>query len=212
MSIFIGILTVLEVFVCLLLSLVVLMQKPRQEGLGASFGSGVMDQFAGAQTTNFLQRWTVYFGMALFGLTFLLAVLISRADNHKAAAKLVDPSDIKPPAAATTTPTPVDANALTPEGLKKIIEQSQAKNAQETKPANPAAAPAPVGQKPADAKPVDAKPAESKPAAPVSTPAPQQKPADATPAPAPAAPEKPADATPAPNSTALPVPPPPPNK
>src|SRR5580698_5338805 len=106
MSIIIGILTVLEVIVCLLLSLVVLAQKPRQDGLGAAFGSGMMDQFAGAQTTNVLQKATVYFGVALFALTFLLAILVSRADSQRAVAKLVDQSDLNKAKAAETTTAP----------------------------------------------------------------------------------------------------------
>ena len=39
MNLVITLLTILEVIVCLLLSLLVLMQRPRQEGLGAAFGS-----------------------------------------------------------------------------------------------------------------------------------------------------------------------------
>ena len=82
MNVFITLLTIFEVIVCLLLSLLVLMQRPRQEGLGAAFGSGVTDQMFGAQTTNVLQKATVYFGVALFGLTFLLAILVSRQDDR----------------------------------------------------------------------------------------------------------------------------------
>ena len=59
MDILIGILTVVEVLVCLLMILIVLMQRPRQEGLGASFGDGAMTQLVGAQTTNVLQKGTV---------------------------------------------------------------------------------------------------------------------------------------------------------
>src|SRR6188508_1013934 len=100
MNFFIILLTVLEVIVCLLLSLLVLMQRPRQEGLGAAFGSGVTDQMFGAQTTNVLQKATVYMGVALFVLTFLLAICVSK-QNDRAAGKatFVDPTDqvAKPP-------------------------------------------------------------------------------------------------------------------
>ncbi|MDB6074864.1 MAG: Preprotein translocase subunit SecG, partial [Verrucomicrobiaceae bacterium] len=44
MPILITLLTIVEVLICLLLILIIMMQRPRQEGLGASFGSGVMDQ------------------------------------------------------------------------------------------------------------------------------------------------------------------------
>ena len=94
MNLFITLLTILEVIVCLLLSLLVLMQRPRQEGLGAAFGSGVTDQMFGAQTTNVLQKATVYLGIALFGLTFLLAILISRQDDRATGkSTFVEPTD-----------------------------------------------------------------------------------------------------------------------
>src|SRR5438046_10275177 len=78
MSIVIGILTFLEVIVCLLLVLIVLMQRPRQEGLGAAFGSGMTDQMFGAQTTNVLQKGTTWLGGILFLLTFAHAALVAR--------------------------------------------------------------------------------------------------------------------------------------
>lgn len=178
MSIVIGILTVLEVIVCLLLSLLVLMQRPRQEGLGATFGSGMTDQMFGAQTTNVLQKGTVYFGIALFALTFLLAVLTAKMDEHNkpSNARLVDSADLKPKATATT---PAASTPSAPASANKD--------------ATPAAAPAKTeDKKPAEAKPEATKPAAPKPAETKPTPAP----AAAAPAPAPAANTKPAESTP----------------
>ncbi len=63
MDYLIGFLLVLQVLICLLLILIVLMQRPRQEGLGAAFGSGTMDQAFGAQTTNVLQKSTTWLGI-----------------------------------------------------------------------------------------------------------------------------------------------------
>ncbi len=60
MSILINLLLVAFVAVSVLLILVVLMQRPKQEGLGAAFGSGMTDQLYGAQTTNVLQTGTDY--------------------------------------------------------------------------------------------------------------------------------------------------------
>ena len=75
MDIFIGILTAVEVIVSLLLILVVLMQRPRQEGLGASFGDAAASQVWGAQTTNVLQKFTVYLAIILFALTTLFSLI-----------------------------------------------------------------------------------------------------------------------------------------
>lgn len=73
---FIGFLTVVLAIACLLLVLLVLMQRPKQEGLGAAFGGGMTDQMFGAQTTNVLQRATVYLAVMFFTLTMALAILI----------------------------------------------------------------------------------------------------------------------------------------
>lgn len=145
MSILINILTIFEVIVCVLLSLLVLMQRPRQEGLGAAFGSGMTDQMFGAQTTNVLQRGSVYLGVALFVLTFALAILTSHLDKRDAKGKsLIDNKD------------------------KKAVSTAPLEPKKEDKPATvPTTTPAPATTTPAAEKPADAKPApapESKPA------------------------------------------------
>ncbi len=189
MDILIGILTVVEVLVCLLLILIVLMQRPRQEGLGASFGDGMMSQIAGAQTTNVLQKFTVYLAVALFILTLSLAVLTSRQQSQKAGKKLFD---APPPPAAPAT---VEA----PKVEVKPVEAPKAGDAAAT----PAPAPATEAKKPEEApKPAVEAPKPAAPAAPAApvTPAPAPVPATAAPAapaPAPAATPAPAPAAPA---------------
>jgi preprotein translocase subunit SecG len=83
LSITINILLVVFVIVCLLMSLLILMQRPKQEGLGAAFGGGVTDQVFGARTTNVLQRGTVYLGSLFFILSLTLAILISKQTKQK---------------------------------------------------------------------------------------------------------------------------------
>jgi preprotein translocase subunit SecG len=78
LSVFIVLVTILLVVVCLLLIVLVLMQRPKQEGLGAAFGAGVTDQIWGSQTTNVLQKGTVYLGVLFFVLSLLLAILKAR--------------------------------------------------------------------------------------------------------------------------------------
>ena len=58
MNILINLLLIAFVVVSCLLILVVLMQRPKQEGLGAAFGSGMTDQMFGAKTTDVLQKGT----------------------------------------------------------------------------------------------------------------------------------------------------------
>lgn len=66
LNISINLLLVIHVAICLLLALVVLMQRPKQEGLGAAFGGGLTDQAFGARTTDVLQKGTVYLGTLFF--------------------------------------------------------------------------------------------------------------------------------------------------
>lgn len=149
----IGILTVVEVLVCLLLILIVLMQRPRQEGLGASFGDSMTSQVWGAQTTNVLQKFTVYLAVLLFVLTLSLAVLTAREQTPEKS-KLFGDKPAEPPPAPTApaTPgpisvTPAPAAATTPAAAPKAEE----KKADAPKaPAAPApAAKAPEAPKPA---------------------------------------------------------------
>jgi len=188
MDIFIGILTAVEVIVSLLLILVVLMQRPRQEGLGASFGDAAASQVWGAQTTNVLQKFTVWLAVILFGLTLLLAVLVSRTHTSGKSEKIF--GDAKPAPAAPAAAAP-DAGAA--KVLEKIQDAVKAETAKAGKPANavetPKAAPAAATPAPATVTPAPAKAPEApKPAAAAPTtpaPAPSTTPA---PAPAPAAP------------------------
>src|SRR6202008_3834362 len=69
--------------VCVLLTLVVLMQRPRSEGLGAAFGSGMTENIFGAQTTTVLTKATVYLGGIFFGITFLLTILCSSQSSER---------------------------------------------------------------------------------------------------------------------------------
>ncbi|MEZ7956808.1 MAG: preprotein translocase subunit SecG [Rubritalea sp.] len=75
-SIITNVLLVVHVVVCILLCLVVLMQRPKQEGLGAAFGGGMTDQAFGARTTDVLQKGTVYLASLLFLVTLVLSILV----------------------------------------------------------------------------------------------------------------------------------------
>jgi preprotein translocase subunit SecG len=83
LSILIPILLTILVIVCVLLTLVVLMQRPRSEGLGAAFGSGMTENIFGAQTTTVLTKATVYLGGIFFGVTLLLTILIARQSSER---------------------------------------------------------------------------------------------------------------------------------
>jgi preprotein translocase subunit SecG len=176
MDIFIGILTAVEVIVCLLLILVVLMQRPRQEGLGASFGDAAASQVWGAQTTNVLQKFTVYLAIILFALTLLLAVLVSRHQTGGKSPKIF--GDAKPAAAAPAAPSAEEeAKAKIMEKIQEAVKTETAKSGAPAK--APEASKAPAAAKSEPAKAPEAPKADNKSAA---------KPADAPAAEAPKAP------------------------
>src|ERR1043165_9755353 len=75
MNLLITLLLALFVFVSLLMVLVILMQRPKSEGLGAAFGGGVTENIFGAQTTNVLVKFTTWLACLFFVLTFALSVL-----------------------------------------------------------------------------------------------------------------------------------------
>jgi preprotein translocase subunit SecG len=102
LSISITLLLIVFVIVCLLMSLLILMQRPKQEGLGAAFGSGMTDQMFGARTTNVLQRGTVYLACAFFFLTITLAILFARKNERQYSLKKDEPVAIEEAAAEAT--------------------------------------------------------------------------------------------------------------
>lgn len=140
MSIILSILIAIHVLVCALMILVVLMQRPRSEGLGSAFGGGLTDNVFGSQTTNVLARFTTWMGIAFFAITLLLSILTARANSGKTAVqkKLLS----EPVPAAVSTPTP-DAQS-TPGAAPTATATPVAEPAQETPKATPEVETAPL--------------------------------------------------------------------
>jgi preprotein translocase subunit SecG len=82
MNLLINLLLAVYVMVALLMVLVILMQRPKSEGLGAAFGGGVTENIFGAQTTNVLVKFTAWLAGIFFALTFALSILYA----HKSTA------------------------------------------------------------------------------------------------------------------------------
>jgi preprotein translocase subunit SecG len=81
MSILINVLLAIYVLVALLMVLVILMQRPKSEGLGAAFGGAVTENIFGAQTTNVLVKFTAWLAGIFFALTFVLSILYAHRGN-----------------------------------------------------------------------------------------------------------------------------------
>ena len=136
MSIILPILITVHIIVCILLVLVVLMQRPRSEGLGSAFGGGITDNVFGSQTTNVLARFTTWMAIGFFAITLLLSILTAKASSGKTEIqkKLLS----SPVPEATATPAP----EATPEAAAPVETPAPAETpaTEEAQPVSPAPA------------------------------------------------------------------------
>lgn len=194
MSILIGFLYVVEVVVCLLLALVVMLQKPKEGGLGGLAG-GMGEAVFGANAGNVLIKVTAWLGAIFLINTLVLARFTSKSDPHAGSVMAGEQAPVQKEA----VPQPL---SLDPEALKQTPAPAAAPAAQTpapaAKPAAPAAPakPAAVPAKPAAPAAAPAKPASPAPAAKPATPTPeaQRRQVPETPAAPAPVPAKPAPA------------------
>ncbi len=155
MSILINFLLAIYVLVALLMVLVILMQRPKSEGLGAAFGGGVTENIFGAQTTNVLVKFTAWLAGIFFALTFALSILYA----HRASAesglrrelmKQQAPAAQGSPSPATAQPSPPASAA--PDSGAGVLPAGSA-----TPVASPAAS-APIAPSPSPAASAKPKP------------------------------------------------------
>ena len=99
MAIFIGFLYVVEVVVCILLAMVVMLQKPKEGGLGGAIGGGMMEAALGADAGNVLIRTTAVLGAIFLINTLALARLTSTVHSRSLMAREAEPVVETAPAA-----------------------------------------------------------------------------------------------------------------
>lgn len=110
-----------NILVCVLLTLLVLMQKPRSEGLGAAFGGSFTDSIFGAQTSDVLTKGTIWLGVLFMTLTLLLGLLYSHRqvgsnklqEELKKPVSTVSTNSLPPPAPSSTSSTNIPATTPT---------------------------------------------------------------------------------------------------
>lgn len=125
----------LFVLVAALMVLVILMQRPKSEGLGAAFGGGVTENIFGAQTTNVLVKFTTWLAGIFFALTFALSVLYAHQSTASSAFRR---ELMKNQSAPQTSPAPA--------GSESSPASSPGTAAAQASPAvSPAASAAPAG-------------------------------------------------------------------
>lgn len=212
---FIGIVTKLliavNVLVCIMLIFVVLLQRPKNEGLGAAFGGDTASNIFGAQTTNVLANLTRWLAGLFMVITLALSILYSKnEDSLTAVSKYLSAQKVKQEedAARKTAEDAAKAEAAKAEAAKPVVPATSdalkvpveavpavppvaPEKAPETpKTPEPAATPTPPA--PAPGENIPPKPTEPAPAKPAEPAAPEPaKPAE------PAAPEAPKPPEPA---------------
>lgn len=103
MNLLINLCLVLFVLIAALMVLIILMQRPKSEGLGAAFGAGVTENIFGAQTTNVLVKFTTWLAGIFFALTFALSVLYA---HHSTASSAFRRELMKTQSGPQTSPAP----------------------------------------------------------------------------------------------------------
>ena len=180
---FIGLLYVIEVLSCLLLAGVVMLQKPKEGGLGGVLGGGMGEAVLGADAGNILIKATAFLGTVFIVNTLVIAGVTARYGKRDSFME----GSAQP--AAANQPVPELPSAVPPAEIPEAEAPAvPAVPAVETPAAPAAEAPAVPAAPATPATPAVETPAASAPAAA----------APAAPAPAAAAPAAPAPAEAAP--------------
>jgi len=119
MNLLINLFSLFFVLVALVMVLVILMQRPKSEGLGAAFGGAVTENIFGAQTTNVLVKFTTWLAGIFFALTFGLSVLYAHRGTGGESAfrrELMKQqgAPATSPASSAAQPSPVSSPASSP--------------------------------------------------------------------------------------------------
>ncbi|HEV3272372.1 MAG TPA: preprotein translocase subunit SecG [Candidatus Methylacidiphilales bacterium] len=116
---------------CIFMGLVIMMQRSKQEGLGAAFGSGMMSDTFGAQTSNVLVKATVVSAIIFFVLSISLARLYSVRTTFldkgsPVQQELLKPvAPVKPPPPAAPTATSPSATPAAPASIAPTTPAAQ---------------------------------------------------------------------------------------
>ena len=165
MNILIGFLYVVEVAVCLLLVLVVMLQKPKEGGLGGVIGGGMAEAAFGADAGNVRIKVTIWLGAIFLINTLVLARLTSTIHTKTLMNDVAAPAPIQQqlpdlpaaniPAPASTPAPAAPAPAAPAPAAAPVPVSAPAPAAKPTAPAAPKApaAPAPAAKPAAPAAP-----------------------------------------------------------
>ncbi|MEO6871999.1 MAG: preprotein translocase subunit SecG [Chthoniobacterales bacterium] len=172
MNILINSLLVFEAIVAMLMMFVIMMQRPKSEGLGAAFGGGVTENIFGAQTTNVLTKITTWLASIFFIVILLLSSLYAHESTTNSAVRRELMKTSAGQKATQPLPAKAAAEGAAADAKAQLIPVPKGTVAPGTA-SSPSAADAAVGVIPAGAIPagaVAATPAASASASPAATP------------------------------------------
>ena len=138
MNLLISLCLALFVLVALLMVLLILMQRPKSEGLGAAFGGAVTENIFGAQTTNVLVKFTVWLAGIFFALTFALSILYAHRSTGDSAFRR---ELMKRQAAPRTSPVPKPAQKNSSLPISSAAQKTSPTSAKGSGAASPASQP-----------------------------------------------------------------------
>jgi preprotein translocase subunit SecG len=148
MGILIGFLTVVQILVAIFLIIIVLMQKSKDQGVGAAFGGATTEAVFGAGTTTALVRMTIWCACIFLGCSLVLAVLHSHYQGSAGESSLQKAMEVQPAAPSSSTP----VLPMTPEPGAPTAPTTTTPAAPETPTAAPAQPATPSQPAPAPAK------------------------------------------------------------
>ena len=148
MSILINILLSLWMLVALLMIFVILMQRPKSEGLGAAFGGGVTENIFGAQTTNVLVKFTSWLAGIFFILTFVLSILYANKNAGDSALRreLMKTQAAPQASPAASVAAPLNANVPAASSAAPVASPASPASAPVAPSTSPAATAKPLGK------------------------------------------------------------------
>ena len=114
MSILIGCLYVVEVVVCLLLAGIILLQKPKEGGLGGVIGGGMAEAAFGADAGNVLIKGTIILGAVFLLNTLALARFTSTVHSKSVMSSVEAPAPVQQAPAMPAPEMPAAAPAAAP--------------------------------------------------------------------------------------------------
>ncbi len=142
MDILIGFLTVVHLLVAALMVVLVLMQKSKDQGVGAAFGGGMTDTMFGAGTTSALVRMTIWCACIFLAGSLILSVLHAKRNSSRSGSLLEKVIEGQPAAPASSVPAlPIPDPGLVPAQPEvPVPAELPVAPTTESAPADPAAA------------------------------------------------------------------------